>query len=218
MKSFFFLNFNSGLETKATYIPEREEFELETPTLTSTKWWSGTLGKKEKMKRKKKIKETKTLQEKPQHMLLWWQILFQKDTIMVFMDSFCKKKKKKVWWIYWNFFSSQIRSLKDHSPLPGITVGDIGPKVKHKNRATNIQNKQNTKTKIQFGMNAMDNGYLRLDKVRIPRKQMLMRFSRIEKDGTYVKATAVSDKLAYLGMVNKTKRKKERKEMKTTKK
>jgi acyl-CoA oxidase len=47
----------------------------------------------------------------------------------------------------------------------------------------------------------MDHGFLRLNKVHIPRRQMLMRFARIEKDGSYVKAKVASDKLAYLGMV-----------------
>ena len=35
----------AGLETTATYIPESKEFELHSPTLTSTKWWIGSLGK-----------------------------------------------------------------------------------------------------------------------------------------------------------------------------
>jgi hypothetical protein len=55
-------------------------------------------------------------------------------------------------------FIVQLRSLEDHSPLPGITLGDIGGK---------------------FGSgayNSMDNGVLRFDHVRIPRDQMLMRF------------------------------------------
>lgn len=34
-----------GLETTATYIPEDGEFEMNSPTLTSAKWWSGGLGK-----------------------------------------------------------------------------------------------------------------------------------------------------------------------------
>ncbi|KAI7881512.1 acyl-CoA dehydrogenase/oxidase C-terminal [Mucor mucedo] len=34
-----------GLETTATYIPETNEFELHSPTLTSAKWWIGGLGK-----------------------------------------------------------------------------------------------------------------------------------------------------------------------------
>ncbi|KAJ7123613.1 peroxisomal oxidase [Mycena epipterygia] len=33
------------LETTATYIPETREFEINSPTLTSTKWWIGALGK-----------------------------------------------------------------------------------------------------------------------------------------------------------------------------
>lgn len=35
----------SCLETTATYIPEPKEFEIHSPTLSSTKWWIGTLAK-----------------------------------------------------------------------------------------------------------------------------------------------------------------------------
>lgn len=34
-----------GLETTATWIPESGEFEINTPTLTATKWWIGSLGR-----------------------------------------------------------------------------------------------------------------------------------------------------------------------------
>ena len=44
------------------------------------------------------------------------------------------------------------------SALPGITVGDIGNK---------------------FGFSANDNGFLKLDNVRIPRENMLMRYSQV---------------------------------------
>jgi acyl-CoA oxidase len=33
------------LETTATYDPKTEEFVLHSPTITSTKWWPGNLGK-----------------------------------------------------------------------------------------------------------------------------------------------------------------------------
>ena len=33
-----------GLETIATYIPETDEFDIHSPTLTSTKFWPGGLG------------------------------------------------------------------------------------------------------------------------------------------------------------------------------
>lgn len=40
----------------------------------------------------------------------------------------------------------QLRSLENHLPMPGITVGDIGPK---------------------FGFGGVDNGYMSMDHVRI---------------------------------------------------
>ncbi|KAF9234864.1 peroxisomal oxidase [Melanogaster broomeanus] len=33
------------LETSATYLPDTQEFEIHSPSLTSTKWWIGALGK-----------------------------------------------------------------------------------------------------------------------------------------------------------------------------
>lgn len=43
-------------------------------------------------------------------------------------------------------------------PLPGITVGDIGAKL---------------------GLNAVNNGFLGLDNVRIPRNQMMMKHAQV---------------------------------------
>jgi hypothetical protein len=40
----------------------------------------------------------------------------------------------------------QLRSLENHLPMPGVTVGDIGPK---------------------FGFGGVDNGYMSMDHVRI---------------------------------------------------
>lgn len=37
--------FLRGLETTATFDRERDEFIIHSPTLTSTKWWPGGLGK-----------------------------------------------------------------------------------------------------------------------------------------------------------------------------
>lgn len=34
-----------GLETTATYIPETDEFEINSPYLTASKWWIGGLGR-----------------------------------------------------------------------------------------------------------------------------------------------------------------------------
>jgi acyl-CoA oxidase len=54
----------------------------------------------------------------------------------------------------------QLRSLEDHSPIPGVTIGDIG------------------RTFGSGAYNNMDNGDLRFDHVHIQRDQMLMRFVR----------------------------------------
>ncbi|XP_050017066.1 peroxisomal acyl-coenzyme A oxidase 2 isoform X2 [Alexandromys fortis] len=61
-------------------------------------------------------------------------------------------------------FIVPIRSLQDHTPLPGITVGDIGPKM---------------------GLEHVDNGFLRLNHVRVPRENMLSRFAEVLPDGSY---------------------------------
>ncbi|KPJ09432.1 putative peroxisomal acyl-coenzyme A oxidase 1 [Papilio machaon] len=75
-------------------------------------------------------------------------------------------------------FLVQIRDIETHMPLPGIKVGDIGPKL---------------------GFQTANNGFLGFDNYRIPRMNMLMKNSQVLKDGTYVKAK--NDKLTYGTMV-----------------
>uniref|UniRef100_A0A8D0DV59 Acyl-coenzyme A oxidase n=1 Tax=Salvator merianae TaxID=96440 RepID=A0A8D0DV59_SALMN len=75
-------------------------------------------------------------------------------------------------------FMVQIRSLRDHSPAPGVTVGDIGPKM---------------------SFNNVDNGFLSLKNVRVPRENMLSRFSQVLPNGQYVKKG--SEKINYLTMM-----------------
>lgn len=62
-----------------------------------------------------------------------------------------------------NSFLVQIRDKNSHRPLPGIEVGDIGPK---------------------FGFEAKDNGYLLMNQVRIPRNNLLSRYFDVAKDGS----------------------------------
>lgn len=76
-------------------------------------------------------------------------------------------------------FIVQIRDLETHQPLPGVTVGDIGPK---------------------FGYNATDNGFMLFDHVKIPRFNMLSKFSQIKK-GTGEYISPPNDKLSYGTMV-----------------
>lgn len=54
-------------------------------------------------------------------------------------------------------FVVPIRDMGSHLPLPGIKVGDIGPK---------------------FGYNGVDNGFLSFNHVRVPLDHMLMRFAK----------------------------------------
>lgn len=76
-------------------------------------------------------------------------------------------------------FIVQIRDLKTHEPLPGITVGDVGPK---------------------FGLNTLDNGFILFDNVRIPHENMLAKYSHVVKStGGYERPP--NAKIAYGTMV-----------------
>eukprot|EP01122_Echinamoeba_exundans_P014851 TRINITY_DN6822_c0_g1_i1.p1 TRINITY_DN6822_c0_g1~~TRINITY_DN6822_c0_g1_i1.p1 ORF type:complete len:675 (+),score=110.06 TRINITY_DN6822_c0_g1_i1:97-2121(+) len=75
-------------------------------------------------------------------------------------------------------FLVPLRSLSDHSPLPGVQVGDIGPKM---------------------GFAAVDNGFASFNHVRIPRRNMLARYSHVTEGGKYVQAP--NQKLLYGSML-----------------
>ncbi len=59
-------------------------------------------------------------------------------------------------------FLVPLRDLDTHRPIPGVEVGDIGPK---------------------FGFAAKDNGYCIFKNVLIPRRAMLMRYVSVDRDG-----------------------------------
>ncbi|KAI9313438.1 acyl-CoA dehydrogenase/oxidase C-terminal [Dichotomocladium elegans] len=76
-------------------------------------------------------------------------------------------------------FCVQIRSLEDHRPLKGITVGDIGPK---------------------FGFNSVDNGFVMFDHYRVPHIAFLAKYSKVVPgSGEYIKPP--NAKLSYGTMV-----------------
>lgn len=77
-------------------------------------------------------------------------------------------------------FVVQLRDLETHKALPGVEVGDIGPKM---------------------GYHGVDNGFLRFDHVKVPRDAMLMRYSSITEDGTYVPPPPRNSKASYGTMV-----------------
>ncbi|XP_067437137.1 peroxisomal acyl-coenzyme A oxidase 1 isoform X1 [Thunnus thynnus] len=131
-----------GLETTATYDPATQEFVMNSPTVSSIKWWPGGLGK-------------------------------TSNHAIVLAQLYTQGKCHGL-----HAFIVNIRDMSTHQPLPGIVVGDIGPK---------------------FGFNEVDNGFLKLENVRIPRENMLMKYAKVEPDGTYVKPP--SAKLTYGTMV-----------------
>ncbi|XP_059196316.1 peroxisomal acyl-coenzyme A oxidase 1 isoform X1 [Centropristis striata] len=131
-----------GLETTATYDPATQEFVLNSPTVSSIKWWPGGLGKTSN------------------HAIVLAQLYTQGNCHGL------------------HAFIVPIRDMNTHKPLPGIVVGDIGPK---------------------FGFHEVDNGFLKLENVRIPRENMLMKYAKVEPDGTYMKPP--STKLTYGTMV-----------------
>ncbi|RWR80636.1 Acyl-CoA oxidase [Cinnamomum micranthum f. kanehirae] len=135
-----------GLETTATFDPKSDEFIIHSPTLTSSKWWPGGLGKVST------------------HAVVYARLIIDGRDHGV------------------HGFIVQLRSLDDHLPLPGITIGDIG---------------------MKFGngaYNTMDNGVLQFNHVRIPRNQMLMRVSQVTREGKYVQSD-VPRQLVYGTMV-----------------
>lgn len=135
-------SFIRGLETTATLDEKTDEFIINSPTLTSIKWWPGNLGK-------------------------------TSNHCVVMAQLIVKGKNHGL-----QGFIVPIRDIETHKPLPGVEVGDIGPK---------------------FGYRMIDNGFLRLDNVRIPRDNMLMRYTFVEKDGKVT--SSAHSKILYATMV-----------------
>ncbi|RKO91254.1 acyl-CoA dehydrogenase/oxidase C-terminal, partial [Blyttiomyces helicus] len=131
-----------GLETTATFIPETDEFEIHSPSMTASKWWAGGLGRT------------------ANHAIVVARLILKGEDFGT------------------HNFIVQIRSMEDHKPLKGITIGDIGPK---------------------YGYETIDNGFMLFDHVRIPRSALLARFSQVSRDGTYTRPP--SSKLSYSTMV-----------------
>lgn len=62
-------------------------------------------------------------------------------------------------------FIVPLRDPSTYQPLKGITIGEIGPKM----------------------VDTMNNGFLGMNQVRIPRDHMLMRNGQVTEDGTFIK-------------------------------
>jgi len=142
-----------ALETTATFLGENDggesggSFIINSPTLTSTKFWPGSLGK-------------------------------TANHAMVIARLIDGEKVDRGM----HNFLVPLRSMEDHSHLPGVITGDIGPKI---------------------GYNNMDNGFARFDHVKIPRRNMAMKFSIVDENGKYIKKSLsdATSKVAYITMM-----------------
>mmetsp|Transcript_56777 Transcript_56777/g.182387 ORF Transcript_56777/g.182387 Transcript_56777/m.182387 type:complete len:706 (+) Transcript_56777:25-2142(+) len=121
-----------GLRTTATFDASTDEWILETPTLTSMKWWPGGMAKL------------------ATHAVVYAQLQLNGTSYGV------------------HAFMVQLRD-QDHKPLPGIEIGELGPKM---------------------GDNGHDSGCMRLLGARIPRTSLLGRYQHVTRQGEYVKAAA----------------------------
>lgn len=146
-----------GLETTATFVKEGSNAKggdqkggswvINSPTLTSIKFWPGTLGRT------------------CNHAMVIAKLI-DGDGVDRGVHN----------------FMVQTRSMEDHSLMPGVTCGDIGPKI---------------------GYNNMDNGFAKFEHVVIPRRNMAMRFATVDENGKYSKVS-VSDaasKISYITMM-----------------
>lgn len=119
-----------GIECQAVWDPKAKEFILHSPTLTASKWWNGTMGRT------------------ANHAIVVAQLLVPKSADSLELVNHGPHP-----------FIVQIRDMKTHQNLPGIAVGDIGPK---------------------YGYAPMDNGYMLFDHVRVPHSAMLSNYSRVD--------------------------------------
>jgi len=146
-----------GLETTATFVSEGSpekggdgkggSWVINSPTLTSTKFWPGTLGRTSN------------------HAMVIARMI-DGNGVDRGMHNFLV----------------QTRSMKDHSLMPGVVCGDIGPKI---------------------GLNNMDNGFARFDNVVIPRRNMAMRFATVDEKGRFDKKVLsdAASKVSYITMM-----------------
>ncbi|XP_017087043.2 acyl-coenzyme A oxidase 1-like [Drosophila bipectinata] len=131
-----------GLETRADFDPQTDEFILNTPKISSYKFWPGGLG-------------------------------HASNYCLVMAQLYINNQSKGP-----HMFFVQVRDEETHEPMPGVHIGDIGKKM---------------------GFIGVNNGFLGLKDVRIPRTRMLMRHAKVNADGTYV--SSPTNVLTYFAMV-----------------
>lgn len=191
------------LETTATYDPDQDAFVLHSGPVSATKWsvpllCHGRGGEGERLRFRPNGQVDRSSRRHvdarsspgppdperpgqgpaPLHRPAYvWPALLRPLSGYSRRTSISRTRLTRPWFA--------VRSLQDHSLMPGIEAGEIGPKV-------------------HGAMAGVDNGWARFDRVRVPRKNMLSRFARVERtdDGRaaeYVKPP--HSKLSFGGMV-----------------
>ena len=139
------------MQTTATFCPETSDFVLDTPNVGATKWWVGSLGR------------TAT------HAVVIARLRVPGTTSTEFEDKGPHP------------FIMQIRDMETLKPLPGITIGDIGPKL---------------------GYNAIDNGFMQFRRVHIPLDSIPGRTGTVSRKGVYTPPSKENARASYSSMTH----------------
>lgn len=145
-----------GLETTAKWDPSTKEFEIHSPYLTASKWWNGSMGRTATHAVRHFVLPAGLRTQLIVRQIVVAQLLLpSRDTPTVYTSHGPQT------------FLLQIRDAQTHQPLPGIAVGDIGPK---------------------YGYASMDNGYMLFDHHRVPKSAMLSRYAEVSDEvGTFTR-------------------------------
>lgn len=151
-----------GLQTKAYYDPIKKDIAVcsNDDDISSRKWWIGGLG------------------ITADHAVVQALLYFPPDN-----DPACLDRSRYIN-LGPHLFIVPIRDPETRVPLPGVTVGDIGPKA-------------------ASGFSIIDNGYLSMNNVRIPTDNMLSRFMQIDTSGARATYRLMGNpKVMYASMTN----------------
>ena len=149
-----------GLRTTCTYLPDADQFDLHTPDPSAVKWWPGCLG----ITATHAVVYARLIVHGVDHGVhnFLVQIRALSDNTTTSIENNNDENNEN---------NNDDENEEDqannqrgpaHTPLPGVTVGDIGPKM---------------------STNDNDNGFLSFSHVRIPRTNMLMRHLQLDPGG-----------------------------------